>query len=81
MTNFAILWQPQLQFDLSQLCPFLNLTSGTFHEAVPEWPNGYFQLDQNLNNNQFEQVDDAANNHVCIDIKPSPYPPGTPTGR
>lgn len=81
MTNYSCWWTPTNQTALANLCPFLNLTSGTFYSATPEWPNGFFFLTQDLNGNQFGQVDTAANDHVAIDIKPSPQPPGNPHGR
>lgn len=81
MNPYIIYWQPQLQSEFSQQCPFVNVIEGVFYTASQEWPNGYFRLEQSLNENQFEQVDEAANQLICIDIKPAPQPPGNPHGR
>lgn len=81
MIKYSIWWQPQNQIAFNNVCPFVDVASGLFYPATPEWPNGFFYLEQDLNGNQFGQVDTAANNHVCIDIKPSPQPPGNPNGR
>ena len=81
MINYSIYWQPQLQPNFSTLCPFVNVENGEYVGPSAEWPNGYFVMEQDLNQNQFEQVDQAAVAHVCIDVKPSPRPPYNPHGR
>lgn len=81
MTQYSIWWTPNNQAAFLALCQFIDIEESTFYEATTEWPNGFFFLEQDLNPNQFTQVDNAANAHVCIDIKPSPQPPGNPHGR
>lgn len=81
MNEYSIYWQPQNQTLFYSICPFVNFTEGAYYPPSTEFPNGYFHVYQNLNSNQFTQVDDAANNHVCIDIKPATRPPQSPTQR
>jgi hypothetical protein len=81
MKEYTIYWQPQLQANFQTQCSFLNLLNPNYVPPVAEWVNGYLYKVVGLNDNQFNQVDQCANTHVCIDIKPSPTPPGNPHGR
>lgn len=81
MELYTIWWQPQLQSAFVGQCPFVNVGLGTYVGPTAEWANGYYWLEQQLNNNQFGQVDASANQHVCIDIRPGTRPPGSPHGR
>lgn len=81
MTQYTLYWQPQLQSTLASNCSFIDINLGVFHEANIDWIYGWYQLDQYLNENQFNQVDAEAESHVCIDVRPSPVPPGSPHGR
>ena len=79
--NYKIFYQPQLEQDLLNVCPFINAAEATTEEPNEDWENGYKWVEQDLTTEEFNIVDTAANNHTCIDVKPSPVPPGSPTGR
>lgn len=81
MTNYSIYWQPQLTANFAAQCPFLNLNSPDFFPPIAEWANGYCVKEFDLTPAQFSIVDNQANMHVCIDVRPSPRPSGSPHGR
>lgn len=81
MELYTIWWQPQLQLAFASQCPFVNIAGGTYVSPVGEWTNGYYWVEQNLTTSQFLQVDTAANNFICIDVRPGHKPPGSPHGR
>ena len=79
--NYKIFYQPQLEQDLLNVCPFINAAEATTEEPNEHWENGYKWLEQDLSPEEFTIVDTAANQFVAIDVKPSPAPTGSPTGR
>lgn len=81
MNEYIIWWTPAQQSTLISMYPFLNVDQAVYNTPTTEWPNGWFHLYQYLNNNQFNQLDGAADNHLCINIKPATRPPYSPTGR
>lgn len=81
MNEYVIWWQPQLQPQVISQAPFLSYALAQYNNPTAQWVNGYYRLQQQLSPSQFAIVDNLANNHVCIDVKPSPYPPTSPTQR
>ena len=81
MTLYRIYWTPTQEQEFSQQFPELDVTNAEYVGPTATWPDGYNYVDQNLGNQEFGIVDGLANNHVCIDIKPHPVPPGNPLGR
>lgn len=81
MIDTVIWWEPSQANGLAAAAPFLNVPEGVFFPADENWPSGYFRLDQMLMQDQFDAVDALADQHVCINCKRGPYPPGSPTGR
>lgn len=81
MAQFVIWWKPSKEQDFSTLFPELDIANSNQEEGIPEFPEGFKWVEQELSNEQFMIVDTLANNHVCIDVKPSPHPPYSPTGR
>ncbi len=79
--NYDIYWLPTQQSGFAQSCPFVNILAGTYIPPSTPWPNGYYVVAQGLTFEQFTQVDNDANNHVCLDVKPASTPPQSPTGR
>jgi len=79
--DYKIWWEPQNEQELQSQAPFLQTQNAEFVSASALWPNGYYWVEQSLNLDEFNIIDIAANNHVAIDIKPKPYPPGNPLGR
>lgn len=81
MQLYTIFFEPTKEQDLLQLFPELDQENANYEQPTPQFPDGYNWVEQELTPEQFVLLDNAANNHVCIDIKPSPYPPGNPLGR
>jgi len=81
MTQYIIFWQPTKEQDLVNIFPELDTTNAAYEQPTAEWPDGYNWVEQDLTPEQFAIVDNAANQLVAIDVKPSPYPPYSPTGR
>lgn len=81
MNEYLIWYEPSQQSTFISMCPFINVNQAIYNSPTTEWPNGWYHVYQYLNNNQFQQVDVAANSHVCINIKPATRPPYSPTGR
>lgn len=81
MELYTIWWQPQMQSAFAAQCPFVNIAGGTYEGPIGEWSNGYYWVEQQLTPSQFGQVDAAAINHVCIDVRPGTRPSGSPHGK
>lgn len=77
----TIWWTPEQEYDFAQQFPELDQENAETVLDDPLWPDGYNWVEQELTNEEFTIVDGLANNHVCIDIKPGPRPPGSPLGR
>ena len=81
MQPYIIWWYPTQQNAFATECSFIDIENATFVEPSESYPEGFNYVEQDLSPEQFVIVDDAADNHVCIDIKPMPHPPGSPLGR
>lgn len=81
MNEYLIFWKPSQQTIFLLNCPFINANQAEYFGPSIEWPEGYFQLYQYMNNPQFNSVDSEANAHRCMDIKPAQRPAGSPTQR
>ncbi len=81
MENYIIYWTLAQEETFVETCPFINIELGLLQPESEEWPDGYKMLEQELTTIQFGSVDNAADEHICIDIKPAPAPPGNPHGR
>jgi hypothetical protein len=81
MTPFIIWWKPTQENLLVAECPFIQTEMAEFVEPTVQYPEGFHYTEQMLSPEEFAIVDQAANNHSCMDIKPAPHPPYSPTGR
>lgn len=81
MSQFVIYWQPQNEEAFVNAFPQLNVAASTIEPADQNWSNGYKWVEQPLSPSEFNIVDVLANAFVAIDVKPSPRPPYSPTGR
>jgi hypothetical protein len=81
MQQYIIWWQPTKETDLVNEFPELDTTNATYEEPTVAWEDGYNWVEQDLTPEQFVIVDNAANQLIAIDVKPSPHPPYSPTGR
>lgn len=81
MQQYIIWWTPTKEADLVQAFPELDQANANYENPIPEFPDGYNWVEQDLTPEQFIIVDGLANAKLAIDVKPSPYPPGSPTGR
>lgn len=79
--NYSIYWTIPKHDEFASAAPFLDLQ---FYDEVlddPLWPDGYRVWEFDLSGEQFGTVDTLCNQLTAIDIKPSPRPPWSPTGR
>lgn len=81
MALYTIYWEPTKEQDFVNVFPELDTTNATYEQPDATWENGYNWVEQELTNEQFNIVDTAANQKTAIDVKPSPHPPYSPTGR
>lgn len=81
MQQYIIFWQPSKEQELLQVFPALDQGNANYENPIPEFPEGYNWVEQDLTPEEFTILDTAANQKVLIDVKPSPYPAGSPTGR
>jgi hypothetical protein len=81
MIDTVIWYTPSQGPGLALAAPFLDLGTAVFEGPDTSWPQGWYRLEQPLDENQFNLADQLADQHVCIDCKRGPYPPGSPTGR
>jgi len=79
--NYIIWWTPSQQPLFQTQAPFINFAISQYQLPTPQYPQGFYWVTQLLNVEQFETIDQLANNQVCMDIKPSPHPPYSPTQR
>lgn len=81
MQQYIIFWIPSKEQDLLQVFPELDQENANYENPIPEFPEGYNWVEQELTPEQFVIVDTAANQHICIDVKPGNHPSNSPTGR
>jgi hypothetical protein len=79
--NYIIWWTPQQQPLFQGQAPFLNYEISQYQLPSPQYPQGFYWTNQLLSVEEFGIVDQLANNQICMDIKPSPHPPYSPTQR
>jgi hypothetical protein len=79
--QYSIYFEPQKEAELLEEAEFLNTENAELITNDPMWPGGYKVFEQDINGAEFETLDELANEHVCIDLKPSPRPPYGPVAR
>lgn len=79
--EYSIFYEPANEVELASEAEFLNLENAELITNDPLWPSGYRVFEQDISGAEFETLDDLANEHVLINIYPSPRPPYSPTGR
>lgn len=81
MQQYIIWWKPSKQNELLTSFPELEINNSAYEEPTVAWPAGFHWVEQDLSPEQFAIVDNLADTYVAIDVKPTPFPPGSPTGR
>lgn len=77
---YSVYWQPSKHNEFAAASG-LNLSNYDEITNDPAWPNGYRVWEFDLSGEQYDQIDQLADAHVCITLKPAPRPPYSPTGR
>ena len=81
MNEYIIWWFPTKQNEFLNQCPFIEIQNSIFVPPSAAYPEGFFYVEQGLSVAHYNIVNAAANALICIDVKPSPHPPYSPTGR
>ncbi len=79
--NYITWWTPEQAPLFQTQASFLNFAIANYRNPSSQYPNGFYWLIQSLSVVEYETIDELADNQVCMDIKPSPHPPYSPTQR